>query len=133
MEQVADDDVIPQLAEHLRPIFDSSPDGVYVWLDETHWTCNERMASSFGYTVQELESSPNLLQRLVHEDDQGPFSWNYWNRVQELAFPVTLRFRGRHKDGSSFQAETEMIPLTFGGHTVAYHFVRRVGDRGQGD
>lgn len=128
MEPVAHEDVIPQLAEHLRPIFDSSPDGVYIWLDETHWTCNERLASIFGYTVQELENSPNLLQRIVHDEDQGLLSWNFWNRVQELAFPVTFRFRGRRKDGTFFQAETEMIPLTYGGHTVAYHFMRRVGD-----
>lgn len=128
MEPVAHEDVIPQLAEHLRPIFESSPDGVYVWLDETHWTCNENLASMFGYTVEELENSPNLLQRLVHEDDQGVVSFNYWNRVQELAFPVTFRFRGRRKDGTVFQAETDMIPVTYGGHTVAYHFMRRVGD-----
>jgi len=125
---VAHDDVIPQLAEHLQPIFERSPDGVYVWLDETHWTCNERFASIFGYTVQELENSPNMLQRLVHDEDQGLMSWNYWNRVQELAFPVTFRFRARYKDGTYFLAETDMIPFSYGGHTIAYHFVRKVGD-----
>ena len=128
MTQVAHDDVIPQLAEHLAAIFTSSPDGVYVWLDEPHWTCNERFARMFGYSVDELENAPYLLQRLVHEDDQGSFSWNYWNRVQALAFPVTFRFRGTRKDGSIFNAETDMIPLAFGGHTVAYHFVRGLGD-----
>jgi PAS domain S-box-containing protein len=125
--QVAHDDVIPQLAEHLAPIFASSPDGVYVWLDEQHWTCNERFAQLFGYRVDELENTPYLLQRIVHEDDQELFSWSYWNRVQALAFPTTLRFRGKRNDGSSFNAETEMIPLTYGGHTIAYHFVRNVG------
>jgi PAS domain S-box-containing protein len=127
MAAVAHERVIPELADHLMPIFGSSPDGVYVWLDETHWTCNERLASMFGYTVEELENTPYFLQRLVHEDDQSMVSWNYWNRVQELAFPATFRFRGRRKDGSEVQCEMEMIPLTYGGHTVAYHFVRQVG------
>lgn len=126
MEPVAHDEVIPQLAEHLRPMFDASPDGVYVWLDESHWTCNENLARMFGYSVQELENSPGFLQRLCHEEDQGVISWNYWNRVQALAFPVTFRFRGVRKDGSVFGCETDMIPVTFGGHTVAYHFVRNV-------
>jgi len=35
MDPITHEDVIPQLAEHLRPIFGSSPDGVYLWLDET--------------------------------------------------------------------------------------------------
>jgi PAS domain S-box-containing protein len=127
VEPVAHDDAIPRLAEHLAPVFDASPDAVYVWLDETHWTCNEKLAGMFGYAVDELENAPGLLQRLVHEDDQELFSWNYWNRVQALAFPVTFRFRGVRKDGSTFPAETEMIPLAYGGHTIACHFVRAVG------
>jgi PAS domain S-box-containing protein len=126
--EVAHDDVIPQLADHLRPLFESSPDGVYVWLDEEHWTCNERLADLLGSTVAELENSPAFLQRFVAEDDQGVFSWNFWNRVQERAFPVTFRFRAVRADGSTFLAETDMVPLAYGGHTVAYHFIRRVGD-----
>lgn len=127
MEAVPHDEVIPQLAEHLRPVFESSPDGVYVWLDEHHSACNGNMAEMFGLTADEWAETPGFLQHFVHEEDQGLFSWNYWNRVQPLAFPVTFRFRGIRKDGSAFDAETDMIPLTFGGHTVAYHFVRRVG------
>lgn len=127
MDPIAHEHVIPQLVDHLRPIFEASPDGVYVWLDEHHWACNENLAGLFGHAAADLENTPNFLQRFVHEDDQGVVSWNYWNRVQELAFPVTFRFRGIHRDGSMVPMETEMIPLTYGGHTVAYHFVRRVG------
>jgi PAS domain S-box-containing protein len=127
LEPVAHEEVIPQLAEHLRPIFESSPDGVYIWLDEHNSVCNENMARMFGMTVEEWSNTPGFLQHFVHEDDQMSFSWNYWNRVQPHAFPVTFRFRGIGKDGAEFLAETDMIPLAYGGHTVAYHFVRRVG------
>jgi PAS domain S-box-containing protein len=124
MDGISHDQVVPQLADHLRPIFESSPDGVYVWLDETHWTCNERFAGLLGYRADELENRPHFLQLFVHEDDQQMFASNYENRVDALAFPVTFRFRALHRDGTVLQAETDMIPLTFGGHTIAYHFVR---------
>ncbi len=128
MQTVAHEVATKELAEHLRPLFDASPDGVYVWLDEEHWVCNQRFADLLGYdSPDELNDTPSFLQRMVHEDDQQHFSWNYWNRVQALAFPTTFRFRGMRKDGSTFQAETDMIPLTYGGHTFAYHFVRSVG------
>ena len=128
MQAVAHEVATKELAEHLRPLFDASPDGVYVWLDEEHWVCNQRFAELLGYdSPDELNDTPNFLQRMVHEDDQQHFSWNYWNRVQALAFPTTFRFRGARKDGSTFQAETDMIPFTFGGHTFAYHFVRNIG------
>jgi PAS domain S-box-containing protein len=128
MQTVAHEVATKELAEHLRPLFDTSPDGVYVWLDEEHWVCNQRFADLLGYdSPDELNDTPHFLQRMVHEDDQQHFSWNYWNRVQALAFPTTFRFRGTRKDGSTFQAETDMIPFTYGGHTFAYHFVRNVG------
>jgi PAS domain S-box-containing protein len=125
MGTVPHDVATKELAAHLEPVFSSSPD---VWLDEGHWMCNERFATLFGYaSPAELNDTPQLLQRIVHEDDQQLFSWNYWNRIQAVAFPTTFRFRGVRKDGSEVDVETDMIPLTFGGHTFAYHFVRVVG------
>ena len=128
MQPVAHEVATKELAEHLRPIFESSPDGVYVWLDEEHWICNQRFADLLGYdSPDELNDTPSLLQRWVHEDDQDHVSWSYWNRVQTMSFPTTIRFRGRRKDGSEALFETDMIPITYGGHTFAYHFVRSVG------
>lgn len=98
MEAVSHEEVIPQLAQHLRPLFDSSPDGGYVWLDEQHSACNENMAKMFGLTVDEWAHTPGFMQHFVREEDQGLFSWNYWNRVQPKIFPVTFRFRGIGKD-----------------------------------
>ena len=88
MEPIPHDVATKELAEHLAPIFEESPDGVYVWLDEEHWTCNARFAAIFGYDgPDELNDTPHLLQRIVHEDDQQLFSWHYWNRVQALVLP----------------------------------------------
>ena len=128
MQTVAHEVATKELAEHLQPLFDASPDGMYVWLDEEHWICNGRLATLFGYdSPDELNDTPGFLQRMVNDDDQQHYGWNYGNRVQAQAYPTTFRFRGKRKDGSSFEAETDMIPLTFGGHTFAYHFVRAVG------
>ena len=100
---------------------------MYIWLDEEHWICNQRLAELFGYdSPDELNDTPNFLQRMVREADQELYSQNYWNGVQALSSPTTFRFGGTRKDGSTFQAETDMIPITYGGHTFAYHFVRRV-------
>jgi hypothetical protein len=38
---------------------------------------------------------------------------------------VTFRFHGQRKDGSTFDGEMDMIPLTYGGHTFAYHLPGR--------
>jgi PAS domain-containing protein len=122
------EDVIRELAEQFRPVLEESPDGVYLWLDEAHKACNERLAGFFGFTVEEWRAAQPFLDNFVAEEDRGIFSWNYHNRVAALAFPVTFRFRGLRKDGSTFSAETDMIPISYRGHAVAYHFVRRVDE-----
>lgn len=119
---------VRELAEQFRPVMEGSPDGVYLWLDEAHKVCNERLADLFGYTVEEWSATEPFLDNFVAEEDRKLYSWNYHNRVAALAFPVTFRFRARRKDGSTFPAETDMVPVSYGGHTVAYHFVRQVGE-----
>ena len=123
-----DENVIRELAEQFRPVMEQSPDGVYLWLDEAHKACNGRLAGLFGFTVEEWCSTQPFLENFVAEEDRGVFSWNYHNRVAALTFPVTFRFRGLRKDGSTFSAETDMIPISYRGHAVAYHFVRRVAE-----
>ena len=118
--------VIQDLAEQFRPVMEQSPDGVYLWLDEAHKVCNERLANLFGFTVEEWCTTQPFLDNFVAEEDRRMFSWNYHNRVAALAFPVTFRFRGLRKDGSTFAAETDMIPIAYRGHAAAYHFVRRI-------
>lgn len=117
-----------ELAEQFRSVFESSPDGVYLWLDEDHKVCNERLADLYGFTVEEWGAARPFLDCFVAEEDRSLYSWNYHNRVARLAFPVTFRFRASRKDGTTFAAETDMIPLSYRGYAVAYHFVRRVGE-----
>jgi PAS domain S-box-containing protein len=120
--------VMRELAEQFRPVFESSPDGVYLWLDEAHKTCNERLANLFGFTVEEWRGAEPFLDNFVAEEDRAIYSWNYHNRVATLAFPATFRFRGLKKDGSTFAAETDLVPISYRGYAVAYHFVRRLGE-----
>ena len=44
MRRSEPEDVIRELAEQFQPIMEQSPDGVYLWLNETHKVCNERLA-----------------------------------------------------------------------------------------
>jgi len=119
--------LIGELAAHFQPILEHSPQGVYLWLDEAHKICNEQLAKLFGYTVQEWRAVPAFLEGFVAPQDRQRFSENYAQVVSELTAPITFRFRAVRKDGSTFLAETDMIPLVYQGHAVAYHFVREAG------
>ncbi len=118
--------ILREMLEQFGPVFESSPDGVYLYLDDVHKICNDRLAKMFGLTTKEWSAAPNFLGDFVVEQDQEMVATNYQRHIATLTRPVTFRFRGRRKDGSTFTAETEMIPITWRGNPVAYHFMREV-------
>ncbi len=107
-------DIIAELAAQFRPIFGQSPYGVYLYLDDAHKVCNERLAKLFGYTIEEWRAKQPFQESFVVEEDRDNYCWNFTHRVSTPAFPATFRFRGRRRDGSTFAAETIMIPITGG-------------------
>ena len=100
-----------EMLEQFKLVFEQSPDGVYLYLDDQHKICNERLSKMFGFTVQEWSAVPNFVAGFVAEKDQEMFARNYRQHVAALTHPVTFRFGARRKDGSTFTAETDMIPL----------------------
>ena len=118
-------DMFAELVEHMMPVLEESPQAVYLWLDDEHMWCNEHMAKLFGYaSTEEWAATGDFLGANVDAKDQQMYAGNYGKHVGHLQGPIRFKFKARKKDGSTFNAETDMIPLCFGGHPVAYHFVR---------
>ena len=118
--------VLHEIAEQFEPLFNNSPFGVYLYVDDAYKICNERMARMHGMTVTEWQSTPTFLNDFIVPEDRAMYASNYQHHVAGLRHPITFRFRGLRKDGSTFAAETDMIPLSWNGHPVAYHFVREL-------
>ncbi|MHB8843701.1 MAG: PAS domain-containing protein [Nitrospirota bacterium] len=120
------------LLEQFMPVFAQSPDGVYLYLDDTHKVCNKRLADMFGMTIDEWRKVPNFLEGCVAPPDRELVASNYRKHVTALNRPVTFRFHGQRKNGETFLAETVMIPVSWNGNAVAYHFVREIREFGPG-
>lgn len=119
--------MLSELLEQFTPVFLHSPDGVYLYLDDNHKVCNKRMADMFGMTVEEWSKVPNFLEGFVAPQDRELVASNYQRTVGALTRPVTFRFKAVRKNGETFTAETEMIPISWDGYPIAYHFVREIG------
>ena len=118
--------ILKEMLQQFQPVFDKSPFGVYLYLDDVHKVCNENMAKMFGLTSQEWAATQTFLADFVSEDDQETFARNYQHQITGLTHPLTFRFHGKRKDGSVFFAETDMIPISWRGYPIAYHFVHEV-------
>ena len=120
------DDVLATALDHLGPVLEESPDGVYLYVDDDNRACNERMAKLFGHTTESWATAGNFLASFVAEGDRERFAQHYHERVAMLSRPVTFQFEALRADGTTFTAETDMVPLCIAGHPVAYHFVREI-------
>jgi PAS domain S-box-containing protein len=118
--------VVEELAGHLDGVFEAVPGGVYVYLDPTHKACNRRLAELLGTTVEEWQALESFRDTFVHVDDRQAYCDTYEQVVHGLDWPRSYRFTAQRRDGTAFDAEATIVPITFAGRKLAYHFVRAV-------
>lgn len=122
--------ILREVGEQFRPMLDKSPEGIYVYIDEVHKICNERLARMFGLSVLEWEDMEGFVNRHVAEGDQDKVIETYHRHIHQELTSARLQARGVRKDGSTFAFEMDMIPFPWRGEMLALHFVREVRSRG---
>ena len=118
--------ILKELSEQFQPLFEKSPEGIYLYIDEVHKICNERLANMFGLTVKEWESMEGFVNKHADGEDVELIVDNYNMHIHQTLTPTRFRFTGVRKDESKFKAETDMIPFPWRGEMLAFHFVREV-------
>ena len=118
--------ILHELSEQFQPLFQNSPDGIYLYIDEVHKICSERLAKMFGLTVKEWEAMEGFVNKHTDEAGQETIVRNYHEHVHQKLTPVRIRYKAVRKDGSTFQAESDIIPLPWRGEMLAFQFVREV-------
>ena len=118
--------ILKELSEQFQPLFQESPDGIYIYIDEVHKICSERFARMFGLTVADWQAMEGFVNKHAAQADQELIINNYNQHIHQKLTPVRFRFKALRKDGSAFQAEVDMIPFPWRGEMLALHFVREV-------
>jgi PAS domain S-box-containing protein len=118
--------ILREIMAQFGTLFDRCPDGIYVYIDDVHKTCNEKLAKMHGTTVDEWQRCESIVDTYAEPEDRAVIVNHYMQTVQGLGSPVRFQYRARRQDGSVFMAELDMVPFTWGGNSVALHFVREV-------
>ena len=119
------------IATQLAPIFDNSKEGVYVYLDDQHKICNERLAKMWGYaSAAEWAATPDFLETFVATPaGREQVSRNYHQHVHRELTAFRQKFAVRSKSGAEIACEVDTVPYAFDGQLFAYAFVRQIGER----
>lgn len=118
--------ILRELGDQFKPMFQKSPDGIYLYIDEVHKICNERFARMFGLSVAEWEKMEGFVDKHAAPEDQATIIDAYQLHIHQELTPARLQVNCLRKDGSRFRAEIDMIPFPWRGEMLALHFVREI-------
>jgi PAS domain S-box-containing protein len=116
--------ILRELSEQFQPLFNKSPDGIYLYIDEAHKICSERFAKMFGLTVAEWQAMEGFVNKHVAPESQQLVISTYQKHIHENLTPARFQIKALRKDGASFRAEVDMIPFPWRGEMLALHFAR---------
>jgi hypothetical protein len=118
--------ILKEISEEFQPLFQKSPDGIYIYIDEVHKICSDRFAKMFGLSVAEWQALEGFVNKHVAQEDQALVISSYQKHIHENLTPARFHIKALRKDRSSFRAEVDMIPFPWHGEMLALHFVREV-------
>ncbi len=114
--------LVNELTEQLEPLFSNSPQGIYLYLDDEHKSCNKKFADMLGYkSTQEWVENEFPISDVAEEDQEKGIE-AYMNASRKL---IASKISGTlvRKDGKRIKAEVIMAPITYKSEVFVLHFI----------
>ena len=122
-DQKHHEELVEGFHSQLKEIFNSSKQGVYLYLDDNHKVCNKKFAEMLGFgSPEEWAKVENPLDVGVEKTSQATMVSAYQDAMEKMIgskIDVTLK----KKKGSTFNASVIMVPVAYQGHMFALHFI----------
>jgi PAS domain S-box-containing protein len=114
--------LIKELTEQFKPVFNHSPQGIYLYLDDTHKACNKTFADMLGYaSVDEWAANEFPVGDLAEEDREKVIET--YGDVSENLHSATIPATCVRKDGKKIKTEITMVPIPYRDELFVLHFI----------
>lgn len=114
--------LMKELTEQLEPLFANSPQAIYLYLDDTHKTCNQKFADMLGYSsIMEWVKSEYPVEDVIEKDRDNVIE-AYIDASQNLT-ASTLEATWGTKNGKKVKTEIIMIPFPYRNEVFVLHFI----------
>lgn len=117
------EELVEGFHNQLKEIFDSSKQGVYLYLDDNHKVCNKKFAEMQGFSSpEEWAKVENPIEVGVDQLSQNTVASAYRDAMEKLV-GSKIDVKLKKKTGSTFNASVIMVPVAYQGHMFALHFI----------
>jgi PAS domain-containing protein len=115
--------LVREVYEQMREIFEKSEQAIYLYLDDIHKVCNQKFATLLGYaSPEEWARVEDSFPKFVAEDSQETLIGAYQRAMEKLAgscFKVTWN----KKSGGTVNTDVILVPIAHKGELLALHFI----------
>ena len=117
--------LLGEIHEQLKPIFENSEQGVYIYLDGKNVACNKKFAEMLGYSSPD-EWAKALVSPFpmvyVAEKSRETLAMTYRKAMEKLV-GSSIKVTWMKKAGGTVDTSVILVPLTFNNHAIALHFI----------
>jgi hypothetical protein len=121
--EVHHEELVNGIAEQMKPILDGSKQAVYIYLDDEHKVCNQKMADLVGMkSAREWAEAEAPLADVVEEDQPAVIKAYENASVKMKAGHLAI---GIHNSQTGKIVKTDMVvvPVAYMGHVFTMHFL----------
>jgi carbohydrate-binding DOMON domain-containing protein len=116
------EELVRGLYNQMKTVFESSEQPMYLYLDDAHKTCNQKLASLLGYkTPEEWTSAPDFSD-LVEEKSMESLVTAYQDAMTRMV-GSTVDVTWQKKSGGKVDTSVILVPVAYNEHLFALHFV----------
>ena len=120
-------DLINGLYKQLKPVFDSSGQSMYIYLDDTNKVCNKKFATLLKYTSSEEWAKVNESFPTVFVDSKSQHTLvSAYQNAMENKEGSTIKVVWKTKSGEKVNTSVILVPISFQEHVFALHFVSKL-------
>ena len=121
------EELVRGLHDQLKQVFDSSEQGIYLYLDDVHRVCNGRFASMLGYSSPEEWARMELTEKSFPElfadaGSQERLVSAYWDAIKRMVGSA-IDVSWKRKAGGKVDTKVILVPLSYQEHLFALHFI----------
>ncbi len=115
--------IIADISREFKEIFETSKQGIYIYLDDTHKVCNHEFAHMLGFnSPEDWAKEEPFTDSFVAAGSQHTLVTAY-RAAMEKAVGSTFKVTWKAKNGKVVKTEVILVPIAFGGEMLALHFI----------
>ncbi len=121
------EELIAGIMKQLGPVFESSEQGIYVYLDDIHKACNKKFAKMLGYNSADewANEEVSFTEMFVDKKSQEALVSAYSDAMDHM-IGSSINVTWKNKSGKSVKTQVIMVPISFQNHLFALHFVSEI-------